>query len=289
MKNSQLAQEEVISNSRSLIGSSYDLASGGVPPHAHMLELLVAGKDMDDYARRTFLSGYLSNLLAIPGLTLYSFEEDEADAAAYFGEELAKEVIDKIREARQITSMVEGAIIRQFCYTDRPVNLAPITEQEFGEMLEHCVEAGYITTAPKPFDEWSRQTPPSDVMDFFTSVFNNQGRWDEEAVNRLASAQKRWLEAPFYDKGIELHLVKLDVMNQLLRFATGKAKDLGFADVDEFNPSTYFNTPHNDTSISEWEESFQKHFGKSVPSAGGLLDLSERVLADAQQKYAPSE
>lgn len=56
MSKRQLTNEEQIISTRSIFNSSYDLSSGGIPTHAHMLEQIVEGRKMDAYARGTFLS-----------------------------------------------------------------------------------------------------------------------------------------------------------------------------------------------------------------------------------------
>ena len=283
MDTKQLPVEEHINKTRSILGSSYDLASGGIPPHAHMLEQIVEGREMDGYARRTFLSLDASNLLAIPGLTIYVMEEDKEEAVAYFGQEMADRVYAQDKQLRQLATQGTNALLRHYFNPENHWNFEPLSAEEVSGIIEEANRKGYFTERPRSFEEWGKQGFSS-VTDFVFASFNPGAKWTKEGMEALFEADKLWFSEPLYSRAIEIYAKKLGLMNQLLRHAIGKVNELGFADVNVFNPATYFRD-HSDTPVSQWEESFQKYFGKSVPGAVGLLEWSERVLTRIQEKY----
>ena len=288
MDTKQLPIEEHINNSRSIIGSSYDLASGGIPPHVHMLEQIVEGMEMDDYARRTFLSFDASNLLAIPGITIYINKENRKEAVAYFGQEMADYIQEQKKQMRQLAVQGTNAVLRHHFYPESPWNFDPLSSNEVADMIQEAVNKGYLPGIRGSFREWKPDERSeqgfSSVTDFVFDLFNAGAEWTKEGVEAVSKANDLRFSEPLYSRAIEIYAKKLGLMNQLLRHAIGKANELGFADVNVFNPATYFRS-HSDTPVSQWEESFQKYFGKSVPGSVGLLEWSERVLTRIQEKY----
>lgn len=287
MSNKQLTKEEIISDTREILVSSYDLASGGIPPHTHMLEQIVEGKEMDDYARRTFLSLDDSNLLAKPGLTLYLDAENKEEAEAYFGRDMANNIYTQKKQLQQLAIQGTNAILRRHFYPESPWNFGPMSVEENSEILLKAAERGYLQEGPHK--EWHMPTGEqgfSSVSDFVFAMFNAGGKWTEEGIEALEEADKLRYTEPLYSRAIELYAKKISLMNQLLRYAIGKANELDFADANVFNPAAYFGEQRSTTPASRWEESFQKYFGKSVPGAAGLLEWSEMVLTRLQEKYS---
>lgn len=283
----QLNVEEIINKSRSIIGSSYDLASGGIPPHANMLEQIVEGKKMGDYERTIFLSMDVSNLLAIPGITLYLDEETREEAVDYFGRETADGIQEQKTQLRQLAVQGTNAVLRHHFYPESPWNFDSLSSNEVASMIQEAANKGYLPGIRSSFREWK---PPewserdfSSVMDFVLYLFHSGAEWTKEGLDAVSKANDVWFSEPLYSRAIGMYAQKLGLMNQLLRHATRKANELGFADVKVFNPATYFES-HKDTPVSQWEESFQKYFGKSVPGALGLLEWSEKVLKRVEER-----
>lgn len=281
----QLTLEKEISNVKAIIGSSYDLASGGIPPHAHMLEQIVEGKTMDEYARRTFLSLQASNLLAIPGLTMYLREEDKETAAAYFGQDMADNIYRQNKQLGQLTIQGVNAILRRHFYPESPWNFEPLSAEEISGIIEEANRREYFTERPRSFDELRKQGFSS-VTDFIFASFNAGAKLTQEGIKTLFEADKLWFTEPLYSKALKIYAQKLSLMNQLLRHAAGKVEELGFADVNVFNPATYFNAPRNTTPMAQWEEAFNKYFGRPIPGVAGLLEWSEKVLQRVEEKIS---
>lgn len=277
------AKEEIL-RTRAILNSSYDIHSGGIPPHARMLEQIVEGREMDDYSHRTFscLEGS-SNLLAIPSLTIYVMEGDEEEAAAYFGQDMADKVYAQKRQLKELATQGENAILRHYFLRHyfnpgSSLNFEPLSTEEISAIIEEPDSKRYFIKRYNSFGELS--APPFS----FATDFNAEVNWTREGIRALSEANKLWFSEPLYSRAIEIHAKKLDLMNQLLRYAIGKVNELGFADVKIFNPETYFGESRRVT-ISELEESFQKYFGRPIPSAVELLEWSESVLAEVQEKY----
>ncbi len=277
-----------VANTQALLRGSYDISSGGIPPHILMWQYLISGKGMDDYVRETFLSGCHANLLAIPGLTVYWDATDKRAAGAYFGSTFEAEIQKVKAEISEKAERGETAIFRGFFYRDQPLRFDPISREDVAAIVDRCYEEGYLLQRPSSVHEWSdRDAHCYEFIRLLMSVQNNGGLWKKEAALSLGHGLKeRWFEEPFYTLGIQLHLEKLGLMKMLLEHATGKMKKSGFADPNVFDSKLYFGDS-SATEEQQWQNAFQKRFSRNALSAQELLELSQQTLEKAKASYAP--
>ncbi len=285
-----MKQEKFVSATKSLLASSYDLNSDGIPPHTYMLECIVNGMALNGYSKETFQSAHKSNLLFIPGLTVYFDERDRNRAISYFGEEKERSIQGKKEATRGLAERIATAHIRYFFNPEKEISFDEISTEELQQLINEFKDKGILSKLPSPVSKWISAAPYLSLSGLVIAIgLNNKGRFTETGLDWFKSSYDILLKEPLYSIGVSMHIQKLDVMLQIFDCTIDKAKVLGFADVNGFNPETYFNPPHDNSKKEKWQESFQQFLNRDVPSPVELSKWAHEVLESTKEKYGSIE
>ncbi len=288
MNSTGLTLEEEIRISTNLLTSSYDIASGGIPPHLRLFQMLLEGKPLDENAGHVLKSKYDSNLLWKPGLTMPGYN-GTTEADCYFGQHFRESLWNAWITNYRFGELEEAAILRKIAHPRIALDLTTaISANEIPLLVQGFHEQGYLLKLPKPSNEWHLEDIPNDMLSLMLRIQREGGRVSEGIMGAFIKSNQYWQTEPLFTNAVQTHLSKLKMMMRIFDHVTGKMKLLEFADPQTFDYPSYFGVTDNDIAddITKMGIAYLSKFGRQVPSALELLEWGNTVLASAKQKYA---
>jgi len=264
MSDTQFTREEEIELTNATLQSSYDLVNTCLLPQIHLLEDILNGEKLSKDREGTFAEFYHIGLWVIPRIHIGCFPGDEKKAIGYYESALWNELDDKIKR------------VSEFVHEGEPPYFTPNTVEEIDDLITRCSQ--YLSENPRSAKQWGSTELPGNIYDFIDMVSQEGGVWTEEGKKEMT----KWFSGSYFQKAVEVHILKLDIMTQVLEYAIRKADELGCADTKVFNPETYLTGP---SLLPIWKE----YFPESIPSPVELLDLAKKVLTSAKEKYSKTE